>query len=103
VTTRRYEAFYEIAVVAQDMLKEAGINAELEVIEWATQLDRYGAGTYQLMAFGFSARLDPSLSFEMFTGPKATQTRKAWDNPGGPGDAGGEHARDRSRPAPRGF
>ena len=33
-----------------------------------------------MMAFGFSARLDPSLSFEMFTGPKATQPRKAWDN-----------------------
>lgn len=81
VTTRRYEAFYEIAVLAQDMLREAGIETELEVIEWATQLDRYTRGDYQLMAFGFSARLDPSLSFEMFTGPKATQPRKVWDNP----------------------
>lgn len=81
ITTRRYEAFYEIAVVAQDMLKEAGINAEIEVLEWATQLDRYNAGTYQMMSFGYSARLDPSLSYEMFTGPKATQPRKLWDNP----------------------
>jgi peptide/nickel transport system substrate-binding protein len=81
VTTRRYEAFYEIAVVAQDMLREAGINLELEVIEWATQLQRYTRGEYQMMSFGFSARLDPSLSFEMFTGPKATEPRKAWDNP----------------------
>lgn len=81
VTTRRYEAFYEIAVLAQDMLREAGINLELEVLEWATQLQRYTRGEYQMMAFGFSARLDPSLSFEMFTGPKATQPRKAWDNP----------------------
>ena len=81
VTTRRYEAFYEIAVLAQDMLREVGINLELEVLEWATQLQRYTRGEYQMMAFGFSARLDPSLSFEMFTGPKATQPRKAWDNP----------------------
>lgn len=81
VTTRRYEAFYEIAVLVQDMLRDAGIESELEVLEWATQLDRYTRGDYQLMAFGFSARLDPSLSFEMFTGPKATQPRKAWDNP----------------------
>ena len=80
ITTRRYEAFYEIAVLAQDMLRDAGIESELEVLEWATQLDRYGRGDYQMMAFGFSARLDPSLSFEMFTGPKATQPRKAWDN-----------------------
>ena len=81
VTTRRYEAFFEIAVLAQGMLREAGINLELEVLEWATQLQRYTRGDYQMMAFGFSARLDPSLSFEMFTGPKATEPRKAWDNP----------------------
>jgi peptide/nickel transport system substrate-binding protein len=81
LTTRRFEAFYEIAVLVQDMARDAGINFELEVLEWATQLDRYGAGNYQAMAFGFSARLDPSLSYEMFTGPKATQPRKAWDNP----------------------
>jgi len=81
VTTRRFEAFFEIAVTVQDMLRDAGINAEIEVIEWATQLDRYLRGDFQLMAFGFSARLDPSLSFEMFTGPKATQPRKVWDNP----------------------
>jgi peptide/nickel transport system substrate-binding protein len=81
LTTRRFEAFYEIAVLVQDMAREAGINFELEVLEWATQLDRYTRGDYQAMAFGFSARLDPSLSFEMFTGPKATQPRKAWDDP----------------------
>lgn len=80
VTTRRYEAFFEIAVLVQDMLRDAGIESELEVLEWATQLDRYTRGDFQMMAFGFSARLDPSLSFEMFTGPKATQPRKAWDN-----------------------
>lgn len=81
LTTRRFEAFYEIAVLVQDMARDAGITFELEVLEWATQLDRYASGNYQAMAFGFSARLDPSLSYEMFTGPKATQPRKAWDNP----------------------
>ena len=54
---------------------------EIEVLEWATQLDRYNSGNYQMMSFGYSARLDPSLSYEMFTGPKATQTRKVWDDP----------------------
>jgi len=33
------------------------------------------------MAFVYSARLDPSLSFEMLTGPKAAQPRKVWDDP----------------------
>ena len=33
------------------------------------------------MAFSYSARLDPALSFEMLTGPKGKQPRKVWDNP----------------------
>jgi peptide/nickel transport system substrate-binding protein len=51
------------------------------VLDWAAQLDRYNKGDYQAMAFVYSARLDPSLSFEMLTGPKAAQPRKVWDNP----------------------
>jgi len=51
------------------------------VLDWATQLDRYTKGDYQTQAFVYSARLDPSLSFEMVTGPKDTQPRKVWDNP----------------------
>src|SRR5262249_14138249 len=39
------------------------------------------AGNYQIMSHGFSARLDPSLSFEMFSGDKTKQPRKVWDNP----------------------
>jgi peptide/nickel transport system substrate-binding protein len=33
------------------------------------------------MAFVYSARLDPSLAFDMLAGPKDTQPRKVWDNP----------------------
>ena len=51
------------------------------MLDWAAQLHRYNKGDYQAMAFPYSARLDPSLSFEMLTGPKATQPRKVWDNP----------------------
>ena len=63
------------------MAQRAGIKIDLEVIDWAAQLDRYTKGDYQSMVFTYSARLDPSLSFDMFTGPKATEPRKAWDNP----------------------
>ena len=50
-------------------------------IEWATQLERYQKGNYQLQSFSYSARLDPALSYESVTGPKAKQPRKVWDNP----------------------
>jgi peptide/nickel transport system substrate-binding protein len=80
ITTRRYNSLLEMATLSQAMAQEAGINIEFEVIDWATQLDRYTRGDYAMMAFTYSARLDPSLSFEMVSGPKATQPRKAWDN-----------------------
>lgn len=72
---------FPAAVVVQAMLQAAGINAEIEVIDWATQLDRYNKGNYQMQSFSFSARFDPALAFEQFAGPKDRQPRKIWDNP----------------------
>ena len=78
---KRYQSMYDQAVLAQAMLQQVGVVVEIEVIEWGTQLDRYVKGDYQLMSFSYSARLDPSLSYEMISGPKATQPRKVWDDP----------------------
>jgi peptide/nickel transport system substrate-binding protein len=69
------------AVVAQQMLQAVGVNAEIEVLDWATQLDRYNKGNYQMQSFSFSARFDPAIAFEQFSGPKEKQPRKVWDNP----------------------
>jgi peptide/nickel transport system substrate-binding protein len=81
IANKRYSYVFDSAVLVQAMAQAAGINIEIEVLDWAAQLDRYNKGDYQSMAFVFSARLDPSLSFEMLTGPKAAQPRKVWDNP----------------------
>jgi peptide/nickel transport system substrate-binding protein len=81
MTTKRYPQSYTASVIMQAMLQAVGINVRLEVMEWATQLDRYNAGTYQIMSFPYSARLDPSLNFEMVSGDKTKQPRKIWDNP----------------------
>lgn len=81
LTNKRFEVCFDAAVLAQAMAAEAGIKIELEVLDWATQLDRYTKGQYQSMAFAYSARLDPSLSFEMIAGSKNAQPRKVWDNP----------------------
>ncbi|MGO4838258.1 ABC transporter substrate-binding protein, partial [Rhizobiaceae sp. 2RAB30] len=60
-TNTRYQGMYENSVLVQAMLAAAGFNAQLEVLDWAAQLDNYLAGKYQIQSFGFSARLDPSL------------------------------------------
>ncbi|KRE17512.1 peptide ABC transporter substrate-binding protein [Bosea sp. Root381] len=72
---------FPAAVVVQAMLQAAGVNAEIEVIDWATQLDRYNRGNYQMQSFSFSARFDPAIAFEQFAGDKTKQPRKVWDNP----------------------
>jgi peptide/nickel transport system substrate-binding protein len=81
IANKRYSFVFDSAVLVQAMAQVVGINIEIEVLDWAAQLDRYNRGDYQSMAFVYSARLDASLSFEMLTGPKATQPRKVWDNP----------------------
>ena len=81
LANKRYPQSFDAAVIAQQMLKNrSGINLEIEVLEWATQLDRYSKGNYQIQAFPYSGRLDPSLSFESVTGPKDKQPRKLWDD-----------------------
>lgn len=81
IANKRYAPMFDVSVLTQAMLQQAGIKMEIEVLDWATQLDRYTKGQYQAMSFSYSARLDPSLNYEMFTGPKDTQPRKVWDSP----------------------
>lgn len=80
LATKRYQSSFDSAVLVQAAAQQVGLNLEVEVLDWATQLDRYTKGDYQMEAFPYSARLDPSLNYEMVSGPKATQPRKVWDN-----------------------
>jgi len=72
---------FNTAVIAQQMMQAVGINAEIEVLEWATQLDRYNKGNFQMESFSYSARIDPALGFEQISGPKDKQPRKVWEDP----------------------
>jgi peptide/nickel transport system substrate-binding protein len=81
ITNRRYPDSYQSALVAQAMARQAGLNLEVEVLEWATQLERYTKGDYQAMAFPYSSRMDPAQAYDAIMGPKDTQPRKVWDNP----------------------
>jgi peptide/nickel transport system substrate-binding protein len=77
---KKLKTSFDSAVLVQAAAKQIGMNIDVEVLDWATQLDRYTKGTYQMQTHPFSARLDASLSYEMVTGPKATQPRKVWDD-----------------------
>lgn len=80
-TNTRYQGMYENSILVQAMLAGAGINAELEVLDWAAQLDNYLAGKFQLQSFGYSARLDPSQFYGVIMGDKKVEPTAQWDNP----------------------
>jgi len=80
-TNKQYAHHFDLAVIVQAMLLKAGVNADIEVLEWGVQHAKYQKGNFQMMAFSYSGRMDPSLSFEAMMGSKATQPRKVWDDP----------------------
>ncbi|MGH6609085.1 MAG: ABC transporter substrate-binding protein [Burkholderiaceae bacterium] len=81
LTTRRYPEMFDAAILVQAMARKAGIHFRIEVVDWATQLDRYQRGAYGAMLFGYSTRLDPSFSYSALIGFKAVEPRKVWDDP----------------------
>ncbi|MFN3261102.1 MAG: ABC transporter substrate-binding protein [Pikeienuella sp.] len=79
-TNTRYQGMYENSVLAQAMLAAAGFNVELEVLDWAAQLDNYLAGTFQMQSFGYSARLDPAQMYGVLIGDKTKTPTRQWQN-----------------------
>lgn len=80
ITNKRNQANFDTAIVLQSMLQSAGIKAEVEVLEWGVQTDRWQSGNYQIMAFSYSSRMDPALNYEAIVGPKDSQPRKVWED-----------------------
>ena len=71
----------QIALKAQAMMQAVGINAQVEVLDWPVQLERYNKGDFQVSSFTYSSRLDPGLSYEQLVGDKDKEPRKVWDDP----------------------
>lgn len=78
---RAHVPSHAIALRAQAMLREVGVDAQVEVLDWAVQLDRYNKGDFQISSFTYSSRMDPGLSYEQLVGDKNTEPRKVWDDP----------------------
>ncbi|MCX7173975.1 MAG: ABC transporter substrate-binding protein [Proteobacteria bacterium] len=70
-TNRRDNEWYRLAIATQSMLKKAGIKADIEVLDKATQLSNFREGKFQLMVFGYSARIDPAIMYADVLGEKA--------------------------------
>ncbi|WP_010140195.1 ABC transporter substrate-binding protein [Oceanicola sp. S124] len=80
-TNRRNPINENVAVLSQAMLQMAGINSRIEVLEWATQLDRFRSGSFQMSAFNYSNRADPVLAYSAVTASKEDRGSAIWDDP----------------------
>ena len=81
VTSTRNAALMNAAVAIQAMLQTAGINAQLDVLEWAAQFDRFSRGDYQAMVMSYSARPDPTMALDVFVGNKETRANAVVGDP----------------------
>lgn len=78
---KRYPYLYRVAVVTQQLLGKAGIKAELDMLEWGTQVTNFREGKFQLMAFAYSARTEPALMFRDVIGDKSKTPMAQWESP----------------------
>lgn len=78
ITNRRYVDQFDQSLLVQSMARDAGFNIVLEVLDWATELDRYHRGDYQLMSFAYSARADPYAGYNSIIGDRSSDKKKVW-------------------------
>ncbi|MFK4259600.1 ABC transporter substrate-binding protein [Agrobacterium tumefaciens] len=79
-TNTRYPGMYDNSVLIQAMLTSVGMNAQLDVLDWAAQLENFLSGKFQLQSFGFSPLADPSLRYSGLIGDKSKDASLQWEN-----------------------
>lgn len=72
---------FPAAVMAQAMMQQVGLNIQIEVLDYATQVDRRRSGNYQVISQTVAPRLDPALMYSFYVGSKEKNPSLMWDNP----------------------
>ena len=80
-TNERFPNMFDTGIMLEAMLSRIGLDIQLDVVDWATQLANYRSGRFRLMTFGYTARVDPSLEYSTFIGDKANVPFMQWDDP----------------------
>ncbi|HEX7061208.1 MAG TPA: ABC transporter substrate-binding protein [Woeseiaceae bacterium] len=78
---RKYPNMYANAVVIQAMLHAAGMNAHIEVMDWASHLSNYFDGDFQLSTFSFSPLASPAMRYYKLIGSKDERPVYQWEDP----------------------
>jgi peptide/nickel transport system substrate-binding protein len=63
VTTKEYEWMYKTALVAKQQMEEVGFKVDLQVVDWATLVQRRNKPElYDVFSTGFTMSADPALA-----------------------------------------
>ena len=63
ITTKEYEWMYNTALVASQQMEDAGFKVDLQVVDWATLVQRRGKPElYDIFSTGFSLNPDPAIA-----------------------------------------
>jgi len=71
----------QFAQLVQNFLKPAGIDMQIEKVEFGTLLDQMDKGNYQAAALGWSGRPDPDQNIYDFFTTKGAQNDAGYSNP----------------------
>jgi peptide/nickel transport system substrate-binding protein len=63
------------------MMQQVGLNVQIEVLDYATQVDRRRSGNYQVISQSVAPRLDPALMYSFYVGNKDKNASLMWDDP----------------------
>ncbi len=79
-TNKKHQHIFDNAIIIHAMLRRVGFNVHLEVLDWASQLNNYFSGDFQLSSFDYTARTEPYLNYFTFTGPKELAPTYQWSD-----------------------
>lgn len=78
-TNTRYKSMYDTALAVQAMAQQSGLNVTVKPLEFASMLNDFFNGRYQMMTFSLAAALDPTFTYDRFIGDKSKLVSKVWD------------------------
>jgi ABC-type transport system substrate-binding protein len=68
--------YTQTAQIVQANLKEVGINAEIKLLEWATQVDRKNKGDFDFLIWGVNIKLQDPDVYSYYFGSQSTYWAK---------------------------
>lgn len=78
-TSKSFPELFDLAMIADAMLREVGFNVKVDVMEWGAMMSNYSAGSFQVLAFEYSPRITAFMSYNSAVGQK-TDFPYIWEN-----------------------